>query len=193
MGLRERKKEQTRAALVEAAERLFAEKGYDGTTVADIAAAANVSTRTFFGYFRAKEEVLFAGTDQRLRAIRAAFDAVQADTPLEAVRQILERVMAASDDLSSPDRLAVMLAKPELQAQALQRLIAAERLIAERLRRAYPDRLDDTLARATAGALVGALVGAVMGGIEQGEPPQRLRERMRRALHLLEDGLRTLE
>ncbi|MGA4992650.1 TetR/AcrR family transcriptional regulator [Nonomuraea bangladeshensis] len=193
MGLRERKKEQTRAALVEAAERLFAEKGYDGTTVADIAAAANVSTRTFFGYFRAKEEVLFAGTDQRLRAIGAAFDAVQADTPLEAVRQILERVMAASDDLSSPDRLAVMLAKPELQAQALQRLIAAERLIAERLRRAYPDRLDDTLARATAGALVGALVGAVMGGIEQGEPPQELRERMRRALHLLEDGLRTLE
>lgn len=101
--------------------------------------------------------------------------------------------MAASDDLSSPDRLAVMLAKPELQAQALQRLIAAERLIAGRLRRAYPDRLDDTLARATAGALVGALVGAVMGGIEQGEPPQELRERMRRALHLLEDGLRPLE
>ncbi|MEU4508388.1 TetR family transcriptional regulator [Nonomuraea wenchangensis] len=193
MGLRERKKEQTRAALVEAAERLFAEKGYDRTTVADIAAAANVSTRTFFGYFRAKEEVLFAGTDQRLAAIGEAFDDVQAGTPLEAVRQILERVMAASDDLSSPDRLAVMLAKPELQAQALQRLIAAERLIAERLRRAYPDRLDDTLARATAGALVGALVGAVLGGIEQGEPPQGLRERMRRALHLLEDGLRTLE
>jgi hypothetical protein len=40
---------------------------------------------------------------------------------------------------------------------------------------------------------VGALVGAVMGGIEQGEPPQELRERMRRALHLLEDGLRPLE
>ncbi|MEV0629798.1 TetR/AcrR family transcriptional regulator [Nonomuraea wenchangensis] len=192
MGLRERKKEQTRAALVEAAERLFAEKGYDGTTVADIAAAANVSTRTFFGYFRAKEDVLFAGTDQRLRAIGEAFDAVQADTPLEAARQILERVLAASDDLSSPGRLAVMFAKPELQAQALQRLIAAERLIAERLRRAYPDRLDDTLSRATAGALVGALVGAVLGGIEQGEPPQELRERIRRALRLLEDGLRTL-
>src|SRR5262245_48472587 len=144
MGLRERKKEQTRAALVEAAARLFAERGYDKTTVADIAAAADVSTRTFFSYFRAKEDVLFAGTDQRLRAIAEAFDAVQAGSPLAAVHQILERVLAASDDLSSRDRLAIMFAKPELQAQALQRLIAAQRLIAERLQRAYPDRLDHT-------------------------------------------------
>jgi AcrR family transcriptional regulator len=193
MGLRERKKQQTRAALVEAAARLFAEKGYDRTTVADIAAAADVSTRTFFSYFPAKEDVLFAGTDQRLRAIAEAFDAAPASSPLKAVHQILDRVLAASDDMPGPDRLAIMFAKPELQAQALHRLIAAERLIAERLRRAYPDRLDDTLSRATAGALVGALVGAVLGGIERGDPPQRLREQMRRALTLLEDGLRTLE
>jgi hypothetical protein len=86
-----------------------------------------------------------------------------------------------------------MLAKPELQAQALQRLIAAQRLIAEWLRRAYPDRLDDTLSRAMAGAVVGALVGAVLGGIERGDSPHGLREQMRHALALLEDGLRTLE
>ena len=192
MGLRQRKKQQTRTALVEAAARLFAEKGYEKTTVADIAGAADVSTRTFFSYFRAKEDVLFAGTDQRLRAIAEAFDAVQASSPLEAMHRILEHVLAASDDLSSPDRLATMLAKPELQAQALQRLMAAQRLIAEWLRRAYPDRLDDTLSRATAGALVGALVGVVLSGIERGDSPQRLREQMRRALALLEDGLRTL-
>jgi AcrR family transcriptional regulator len=193
VGLRERKKQQTRAALVEAAARLFAEKGYDKTTVADITAAADVSTRTFFSYFRAKEDVLFAGTDQRLRAIAEAFDTIQARSPLEAVHRILEHVLAASDDLAGPDRLAIMLAKPELQAQALQRLMAAERLIAEWLQRAYPDRLDYTLSRAMAGALVGALVGAVLGGIERGDSPDRLREGMRRALALLEDGLRTLE
>jgi AcrR family transcriptional regulator len=192
VGLREEKKQQTRAALVEAAARLFAEKGYDRTTVADIAAAAGVSTRTFFGYFRAKEDVLFAGTDERLRAIAEAFDAVQADSPLDAVQQILERVMAASGDLSSPGRLAIMLARPELQAQALQRLIAAHRLIAERLRRAYPDRLDATLSRAVAGALIGALVGAVLTGIERGDSPRGLRRRMSRALTLLKDGLGTL-
>lgn len=192
MGLRERKKQQTRAALVGAAARLFAEKGYDRTTVADIAAAADVSTRTFFAYFRAKEDVLFAGTDERLRAIGAAFDAIQAASPLEAVHRIVEQVLAASDDLSSPEQLAIMLAKPELQAQALQRLIAAERLIAERLRRAYPDRLDETLSRAVAGALVGAIVGAVLGGIERGDSLHGLREQMMRALTLLKDGLHTL-
>jgi AcrR family transcriptional regulator len=192
MGLRERKKQQTRAALVEAAARLFAEKGYDKTTVAEIAAAADVSTRTFFSYFHAKQDVLFAGTDQRLKAIAEAFNKVQADSPLEAVRRVLEHVLAASDDMPSPHQLAIMLTEPELQAQGLQRLIAAQRLSAQWLRQAYPDRLDDTLSRATAGALVGALVGAVLGGIELGDGPQRLREQMRRALALLEDGLRTL-
>jgi AcrR family transcriptional regulator len=192
MGLREQKKQQTRAALVGAAERLFAEKGYDKTTIADITAAAQVSTRTFFSYFRAKEDVLFAGADQRLRAIAEAFDAAPATSALESVHRLLEQVLAASDDLSGPGRLAVVLARPELQAQALQRLLAAQRLIAEWLRRAHPERLDDTLSRAVAGALVGALVGTVLGGIERGDPPEGLREGMHRALTLLAEGLRSL-
>jgi hypothetical protein len=74
----------------------------------------------------------------------------------------------------------------------MQRLIAAQRLIADRLRRGYPDRLDDTLARALAGAVVGALVGTVLGGVERGETPDALRDQMRRALTLLEDGLGVL-
>ncbi|MDF5758372.1 hypothetical protein [Spongiactinospora sp. TRM90649] len=65
--------------------------------------------------------------------------------------------------------------------------------IAERLRRAFPDRLDDTLASATAGAVVGAMVGTAVGGIERGDSPDELREQVRRALDLLEHGLRTLE
>lgn len=89
--------------------------------------------------------------------------------------------------MSDPDRLTIVLAKPELQAQALQRLIA------EWLWRAYPDRLDDTLSRAVAGAVAGTLVRAVLGGIERGDSPDGLQEQMRRALALLEDGLRTLE
>src|SRR5436309_16139985 len=59
-GLRERKKQQTREALARAGMELFVERGYDATTLAEIAEAAGVSTRTIFAYFPSKEDILFA-------------------------------------------------------------------------------------------------------------------------------------
>lgn len=76
-GLRERKKQQTREALARAGIELFVERGYDATTLAEIAEAAGVSTRTVFAYFPSKEDILFAN----FQAMREALALALAERP----------------------------------------------------------------------------------------------------------------
>jgi AcrR family transcriptional regulator len=68
-GLRERKKRETREAITRAAGRLFARRGFDAVTVADIARAAKVSEKTVFNYFPAKEDLVFGAGMQRIAAL----------------------------------------------------------------------------------------------------------------------------
>jgi AcrR family transcriptional regulator len=74
-GLRERKKLATRAALGQAAWRLIRERGYDNVRVEDIAAAANVSVRTFSNYFAGKDQALLSIGEDRAQRIVAALAA----------------------------------------------------------------------------------------------------------------------
>jgi AcrR family transcriptional regulator len=64
LGLRERKKRQTRERIVQAARELFAGRGYDATGLNDIAEAADIAVSTLFGYFPNKAEIFFAGYDE---------------------------------------------------------------------------------------------------------------------------------
>jgi AcrR family transcriptional regulator len=102
LGRRERKKLATRRALEESAMRLFTEKGFDGTTVEEIADAADVSARTFFRYFATKDEVLFGDHEPRLDAMRVLLDQRPADEPvmtsLEALLRGLGDLLVAQRD-----------------------------------------------------------------------------------------------
>jgi AcrR family transcriptional regulator len=172
--LRERKRERTRAAIVDAAMRLFETRGYDGTTVADIAAAAEIGTRTFFGYFASKEELLFPGADSR---VRAALDAIAArgphDRPSDVLLRALGTVMDAGHDFADPAgalRFRLIQTVPAVRGRALQLQLDAQREIARYLRAAYPDELDEITAGAVVGAFVGAVAGAVQAMTDAGPP-----------------------
>jgi AcrR family transcriptional regulator len=88
LNLRERKKQRTRDALLRAALELFATRGYEETTVDDIAAAVDVSQRTFFRYFAGKEETAFyvprLAENQVVEAVRVR---PPGEAPLEALRR----------------------------------------------------------------------------------------------------------
>src|SRR5882757_3877384 len=103
LSLRDRKRERTRRAIVEAATELFERQGYDETTIADIAAAAEIGTRTFFSYFATKEELLFPQSDAR---VQAAVDAIAnrgpGDGPPDVLLRALRDASAPDDDMVSP-------------------------------------------------------------------------------------------
>lgn len=133
MGLRERKKERTARAIEDAALRLFAENGFHATTIAEIAAAADISPRTFFSYYPSKESVLFGDFDETFRSLGEHLAARTADHGLlDALRAWIVD-MVETDGL--PDerellRRQVIEANDELLAHERQLTTRFEAVIA---------------------------------------------------------------
>src|SRR5919197_3758832 len=89
MGLRESKKLQTRQAIADTAMRLFAQKGFDRVTVAEVAAEAGVSEKTVFNYFPTKEDLFFDEVPAREAALVAAIrNRRPGDSILAALRRL---------------------------------------------------------------------------------------------------------
>src|SRR5246127_2962917 len=89
-GLRERKKQRTRDAIARAALELFAERGYQETTLPEIAEAADVSTRTIFAYFPSKEDILFSDFPVMKQALAQALaERPEGEDALETVRKFI--------------------------------------------------------------------------------------------------------
>ena len=105
VGLRERKKQQTREAIVESAMALFEERGFSKTTIADIAAAADCSPRTFFAYFGSKEEVVFADSGEKIESLRLTLQERPADeTTIDALRTWIVSMVEQADLHASHER-----------------------------------------------------------------------------------------
>jgi AcrR family transcriptional regulator len=192
--LRERKRDRTRKALVDAAVELFERNGYHGTTIADIAAAADIGTRTFFGYFASKEELLFPDTDGRVdAALTAIANRTPDDRPMDVLMRALRDVAPPTDQPDGPanalvNRLAALRLRlvrtvPAVAGRGLQIQYDAQRTIATHLRQAFPDELDNVTAAALVGAFVGAVEGAVQTLLDDDNPPAPdvLRQRLHRA------------
>jgi AcrR family transcriptional regulator len=189
--LRERKRDRTREALVNAAVELFERNGYEGTTVADIAAAADIGTRTFFSYFASKEELLFPESDARVQAaVTAIANREPADRPVDVLLRALRDAGPADDgpddmvDRIGALRLRLIKTVPAVRGRALQIQVDAQHEIAARLQRAFPAELDPV----SAAALVGAFIGAISAALEVllDDPaaladPGQLREQLRKA------------
>lgn len=91
-GRRERRKAQTRAEIRAVAQRLFAERGFDAVTIADVAAAADVAVQTVFNHFESKEALFFDGRTPWVEGVAAAVTARPPGTgPLAALHSYLER------------------------------------------------------------------------------------------------------
>jgi AcrR family transcriptional regulator len=93
-GRREANKARTRAAVLDAAQRLFAERGYQSTTVREIAEAAGVTERTFYRYFEGKEGIFAGEVIGWIDTLRAAIVArPKAEPPIEAVSAAMAAVI----------------------------------------------------------------------------------------------------
>jgi AcrR family transcriptional regulator len=203
LGLRERKKQQTRRLIADTARRLFAERGFENVTVADVAREADVSEGTVFNYFPSKEDLVYG----RMESFEEEMlDAIRSRPPHESIRAAFGRFileprgfLASKDEGATRELLAISRVIAGSPA-----LLARERQILERYTRALAGLIaeetgkgpEDVEPWVAANALIGvhqALLEFVRGKILAGEPvpsiARGVRAQGKRALALLERGL----
>jgi AcrR family transcriptional regulator len=159
-GLRERKKAKTRAAIREHALRLFREQGYSGTTVEQIAEAAEVSPATFYRYFPTKEDVVLQ--DDLDIITTEALDAQPPElSPIAAFRAASAATLASlspADLATLRDTAELTATVPEVRARAIDEFVRTINQIAEAIARRTGRNPDDFEVRNLAGAIIGVIM-----------------------------------
>jgi AcrR family transcriptional regulator len=208
VGLRERKKQRTRALIGETARRLFAERGFDAVTVAEIAREAEVAEKTVYNYFPTKEDLFYhrleAFEEELLATIR---ERAPGETVLEAFRRFqlaprgifakleADEARAAREQLRTVTR--VITDSPALLARERQVFLRYTESLAALLAEETGARAEDVEPWVTANALLGlhrALIDFVRTRVLAGDDDRDrlardLRAQARKAFARLEEGL----
>jgi len=188
-GLRERKKQRTRQALIEAAMRLYRDAGYEAVTVAAIAREADVAPRTFFGYFESKEDVVLSRGDDRLELLVQAIRQRDRQQPiLAAVRPVLlqNREPGHRGQASNTPGLGELLQQPAVRARLRERWNRWEDTLAVAIAQDVGAKPEGPEPRVVAAAITGAIrIAAITAQEHQGQR----KEIAERAFKLLASGL----
>jgi len=168
-----------RGRLAEAAFALYAERGFEQTTVAEIAKRAGLTERTFFRHFADKREVLFGGADAlRELMVSTVADAPESIAPIDAATAGLEAAGAFIQEggALAQQRQAIIAASAELQERELIKLASLAAALADALRRRG---VEEPAASLAAEAAVAVFKIAFDSWVSESEPqdlPQRIRD-----------------
>ncbi len=188
-GLRERKKAKTRAEIQRQALKLFGERGYGATTVAQIAEAAEVSESTFFRYFPTKEDVVL--WDELDPLVFEAYRTQPAGLgPIRALRYAIRDVLthaSAAEREELRERVELLLSVAPLRATLVDQVRGPMRLLAEAAAERAGRSPDDPPVRALAGAMMGVGLSAMFAAAE--DPGSDVVSVLDEGLSRLEAGL----
>jgi len=197
-GLRQSKKQRTRQRIVNVARRLFGERGYHATTVADIAAGSGISVPTLFKYFPSKEEILFSDYPDRRESIRRRLRTRPArQTAIEATIAWV-RDEPPGRAARDPDReltlRGILDADPELEAAEHKRVMLNQHIIAAEIARDLDEPEDHLRPQLLAATTVAALltvrnVGRRHQTASRGDDPNELLDHATAFLYAGADGL----
>jgi AcrR family transcriptional regulator len=204
VGLRERKKQRTRAQIADTARRLFGQRGFEAVSVAEIARAADVSEATVFNYFATKEDLVYQGLaefeEQLLGAVR---ERAAGESVLDAFGRFVSRprgLLAAEDPEAQRHLLDVsrmIASSPALVAREQQILARYTDSLAAQLRAETGARADDVRPWLVAHCLIG-LHGALIDyvrrrllsdSVDVRRLARDVRQEAGRAVELLRGGL----